>query len=81
MGKIAADANPLAKTIEPRAIGASFQVIEAEMAMDEIAIACEACDGVGRLNVSRRNLRPGKAASMMEFLHVRGEYLWRNAFS
>ena len=37
MGKIAADANPLAKTIERRAIGASFQVIEAEMAMDEIA--------------------------------------------
>ena len=37
MGKIAADANPLAKTIERRAIGASFQVIETEMAMDEIA--------------------------------------------
>ena len=37
MGKIAADANPLAKTIERRAIGASFQLIEAEMAMDEIA--------------------------------------------
>ena len=37
MGKIAADANPLAKTIERCAIGASFQIIEAEMAMDEIA--------------------------------------------
>jgi hypothetical protein len=37
MGKIAADANPLAKTIERGAIGASFQIIEAEMAMDEVA--------------------------------------------
>ena len=37
MRKIAADANPLAKTVERRAISASFQVIETEMAMDEIA--------------------------------------------
>jgi hypothetical protein len=37
MGKIAADANLLAKTIERRAIGASFQVIEAKKAMDEVA--------------------------------------------
>jgi|SRR5580692_1582657 hypothetical protein len=39
VGKIAADANALAKTIQSGAIGASFQIIEAEMAMDEIANA------------------------------------------
>src|SRR5271168_270105 len=37
MGKIAADANPLAKTIERGAIGASFLIIESEMAMDKVA--------------------------------------------
>ena len=37
MSKIAADANPFAKAIERGAIGASFLVIESEMAMDEVA--------------------------------------------
>jgi len=35
--EIAADANPLVKGIERRAVGASFQVIELEMAMDKVA--------------------------------------------
>ena len=47
MGKIAADANPLAKTIERRAIGASFQVIEAEMAMDKVANRLHPCPSSG----------------------------------
>src|ERR1700738_3886747 len=47
MGKIAADANPLAKTIQRRAIGASFQVIEAEMAMDEVANSLHPCPSSG----------------------------------
>jgi hypothetical protein len=37
MRKIVADTHPLAKTLECGAIDASFQVIEAEMAMDEVA--------------------------------------------
>src|ERR1700722_13554291 len=37
MGKIAADTNPLAKPIERGAIGASFLIIESEMAMDKVA--------------------------------------------
>jgi hypothetical protein len=40
VGKIAADANALAITIQSGAIGASFHIIEAEMAMDEIANGC-----------------------------------------
>jgi hypothetical protein len=47
MGKIAADANPLAKTIERGAIGTSFQVIEAEMAMDEVANGLHPCPSRG----------------------------------
>jgi len=47
MCKIAADANPLAKTVERRAIGASFQVIEAEMAMDEVANRLYPCPSSG----------------------------------
>jgi len=35
--EIAADANPLVKGVERRAVSASFQVIEPEMAMDKIA--------------------------------------------
>ena len=37
MGKVAADANALAKGVKSGAIGPSLQVVEAEMAMDEIA--------------------------------------------
>ena len=37
MREIAADANPLVKGIERRAVSASFEVIELEMAMDKIA--------------------------------------------
>ena len=47
MGKIAADTNPLAKTIERRAIGASFQVIEAEMTMDKVANRLHPCPSNG----------------------------------
>jgi hypothetical protein len=43
MRKIAADTNPLAKTLECGAIGASVQVIEAEMAMDEVANGLHPC--------------------------------------
>jgi hypothetical protein len=37
MGKVAADANALAKGLKSGAIGTSLQVVEAEMAVDEIA--------------------------------------------
>ena len=37
MGKVAADANAFAKGLKSGAIGTSLQVVEAEMAVDEIA--------------------------------------------
>ena len=37
MGKIAADANLLAKAVERSAVDASFLIIESEMAMDKVA--------------------------------------------
>ena len=47
MRKIAADTHPLAKTLECGAIGASFQVIEAEMAMDEVSNGLHPCPSSG----------------------------------
>src|ERR1700736_2396437 len=47
MRKIAANAHPLAKTLERGAIGASFHVIEAEMAMDEFANGLHPCPSSG----------------------------------
>ena len=37
MGKIAADADPLAESIETGAISSSRQVVEAEMGVNEVA--------------------------------------------
>src|ERR1700737_1751873 len=47
MGKIAADANPLEKTIDRLAIAGACQVIEAEMAMDEGANGLHLCPPSG----------------------------------
>jgi hypothetical protein len=47
MGKIAAHTHPLAKTLECGAICASFQVIEAEMTMDEVANGLHPCPSNG----------------------------------
>ena len=60
VGKIAADANALAKAFERGAIGASFQIIEAEMAMDEIANGLHPCPSSG----SRAEGLPGEVKQL-----------------